>query len=270
VSVSDLTRRLQPPYEADEAREIAYRVIEYLSGQSRSDILCHQVDVPDDERLNDIITRLHAHEPIQYILGSVDWMGLTLRVTPDTLIPRPETAELVDLIYREVSETLPRGCRLLDIGTGSGCIAIALKQRCPGLSVSAMDISAAAIKIAEENAVNNRVQIEFTEQDILSDFSFKQYDIVVSNPPYVRPSDEMGENVKRYEPATALFVPEDDPLIFYRRIAELHIGRQLFFEVNELLAKDVASVMEKNGYTYINIYKDIYGKERFVTGRLSE
>ena len=270
MSVSDLTRRLQPLYEADEAREIAYRVIEYLSGQSRSDILCHQVDVPDGERLNDIITRLHAHEPIQYILGSVDWMGLTLRVTPDTLIPRPETAELVDLIYREVSETLPRGCRLLDIGTGSGCIAIALKQRYPGLSVSAMDISAAAIKIAEENAVNNRVQIEFTEQDILSDFRFEQYDIVVSNPPYVRPSDEMGENVKRYEPATALFVPEDDPLIFYRRIAELHIGRQLFFEVNELLAKDVASVMEKNGYTYINIYKDIYGKERFVTGRLSK
>jgi release factor glutamine methyltransferase len=270
VSVSDLTRRLQPPYEADEAREIAYRVIEYLSGQSRSDILCHQVDVPDDERLNDIIIRLHAHEPIQYILGSVDWMGLTLRVTPDTLIPRPETAELVDLIYRELSETLPRGCRLLDIGTGSGCIAIAIKKRCPDLSVSAMDISAAAIKIAEENAVNNRVQIEFTEQDILSDFRFDQYDIVVSNPPYVRPSDEMGENVRRYEPATALFVPEDDPLIFYRRIAELHIGRQLFFEVNELLAKDVASVMEKNGYTYINIYKDIYGKERFVTGRLSE
>lgn len=270
MSVSDLTRRLQPFYEADEAREIAYRVIEYLSGQSRSDILCHQVDVPDDERLNDIITRLHAHEPIQYILGSVDWMGLTLRVTPDTLIPRPETAELVDLIYREVSETLPRGCRLLDIGTGSGCIAIAIKKRCPALSVSAMDISAAAIKIAEENAVNNRVQIEFTEQDILSDFCFEQYDIVVSNPPYVRPSDEMGENVKRYEPDTALFVPEDDPLIFYRRIAELHIGRQLFFEVNELLAKDVASVMEKNGYTYINIYKDIYGKERFVTGRLSE
>ena len=270
MSVSDLTRRLQPLYEADEAREIAYRVIEYLSGQSRSDILCHQVEVPNDERLNDIITRLHAHEPIQYILGSVDWMGLTLRVTPDTLIPRPETAELVDLVYREVSETLLRGCRLLDIGTGSGCIAIAIKKRCPALSVSAMDISAAAIKIAEENAVNNRVQIEFTEQDILSDFCFEQYDIVVSNPPYVRPSDEMGENVKRYEPDTALFVPEDDPLIFYRRIAELHIGRQLFFEVNELLAKDVASVMEKNGYTYINIYKDIYGKERFVTGRLSE
>lgn len=270
MSVSDLTRRLQPLYEADEAREIAYRVIEYLSGQSRSDILCHQVEVPDDERLNDIITRLHAHEPIQYILGSVDWMGLTLRVTPDTLIPRPETAELVDLIYREVSETLSRGCRLLDIGTGSGCIAIAIKQRCPALSVSAMDISAAAIKIAKENAATNAAQIEFTEQDILSDFSFDQYDIVVSNPPYVRPSDEMGENVKRYEPATAVFVPESDPLLFYRRIAELHIGRQLFFEVNELLAKDVASVMEKNGYTYINIYKDIYGKERFVTGRLSE
>ncbi len=270
MSVSDLTRRLQPLYEADEAREIAYRVIEYLSGQSRSDILCHQVDVPDDERLNDIITRLHAQEPIQYILGGVDWMGLTLRVTPDTLIPRPETAEMVDLIYREVSETLPRGCRLLDIGTGSGCIAIAIKKLCPALSVSAMDISAAAIKIAKENAATNAAQIEFTEQDILSDFRFDQYDIVVSNPPYVCPSDEMGENVKRYEPATALFVPEDDPLIFYRRIAELHIGRQLFFEVNELLAKDVATLMSRNGYTYINIYKDMYGKERFVTGRLSE
>ena len=270
MSVSDLTRRLQPLYEADEAREIAYRVIEYLSGQSRSDILCHQVDVPDDERLNDIITRLHAHEPIQYILGSVDWMGLTLRVTPDTLIPRPETAELVDLVYRELSETLPRGCRLLDIGTGSGCIAIAIKKRCPDLSVSAMDISAAALQVARENAIANAVQIDFTEQDILSDFRFDQYDIVVSNPPYVRPSDETDENVKRYEPATAVFVPESDPLLFYRRIAGLHIGRQLFFEVNELLAGEVAELMSRNGYTYINIYKDIYGKERFVTGRLSE
>jgi len=196
-------------------------------------------------------------------------MGLHLRVTPDTLIPRPETAELVSLVQQALNglagDAMPR---VLDIGTGSGCIAIALKQHCPAADVTAMDISAAALAIACENAATNNVSIRFIEQDILTDFAFTPYDIVVSNPPYVRASDEMGENVRRYEPAAALFVPEDDPLLFYRRIASLHIGRQLYFEVNEHLAREVGKVMQEKGYTYINIYKDIYGKQRFVSGRL--
>lgn len=270
MNVKLLTRYLQPDYEADEARELAFRVIEYLSGKSRSDILCQQVEVPEDERLTDILNRLKRHEPIQYIIGVTDWMGLSLKVTPATLIPRPETAELVDRVCADVAQMLRVSCRVLDIGTGSGCIAIALKQRHPEWEVTAMDISPEALDVARQNAKANGVEINFIEQDVLADFQFEQFDIVVSNPPYVRFCDEIGENVKLFEPASALFVPDDDPLIFYRRIVELKIGKQLYFEVNELLAEEVAETMKAGGYTLINIYKDIYGKQRIVSGRLSK
>lgn len=261
---------MQPDYEADEARELAIRVIEYLSGKSRSDILCQQVEVPEDERLTDILNRLKQQEPIQYIIGVTDWMGLRLQVTPATLIPRPETAELVERILREDTERIPRRCKVLDIGTGSGCIAIALKRSHPEWEVTAIDISPEALDVARQNAKANGVEVNFIEQDILADCQFEQFDIVVSNPPYVRFCDESGKNVKLYEPASALFVPDDNPLIFYRRIVELKIGKQLYFEVNELLAEEVAETMKAGGYTLINIYKDIYGKQRIVSGGLPE
>lgn len=270
MNVKLLTRYLQPDYEADEARELAFRVIEYLSGKSRSDILRQQVEVPEDERLTDILSRLKQHEPIQYIIGVTDWMGLRLKVTPATLIPRPETAELVDRVCADVAQMLRVSCRVLDIGTGSGCIAIALKQRHPEWEVTAMDISPEALDVARQNAKANGVDVNFIEQDVLADFQFEQFDIVVSNPPYVRFCDEIGKNVKLFEPASALFVPDDDPLIFYRRIVELKIGKQLYFEVNELLAEEVAETMKAGGYSLINIYKDIYGKQRIVSGRLSK
>ena len=266
---SDITTILEGAYPADEARELTSRVIEHLSGKSRSDVLCGRVTESEVGDWHPIVERLLRHEPIQYIVGSTDWMGLHLKVTTDTLIPRPETAELVSLVQRSLNGLAAAAApRVLDIGTGSGCIAIALKQRCPNVDVTAMDISAAALAVARENAAANDVSIRFIEQDILTDIAFTPYDIVVSNPPYVRASDEMGENVRRYEPAAALFVPENDPLLFYRRIASLHIGQQLYFEVNEHLAGEVGKVMQEKGYTYINIYKDIYGKQRFVSGRL--
>lgn len=263
--LNKIAQTLSSAYTADEARELACWVIEYLSGKSRSDILCGLVDIESESiPWEPIVDRLMQHEPIQYIIGQTAWMGLRLKVTQDTLIPRAETAELVEWVEERVP-AIP--IRLLDIGTGTGCIAIALKRHCPLWDVTAMDFSLAALEVARANARLNEVDIRFEKQDILEDYSYIPYDVVVSNPPYVRPSDEVGAEVRLWEPSTAVFVPEDDPLLFYRRIITMGIGKQLFFEVNECLAGQVADCMQTHGYADIEIRKDIYGKERMVSGR---
>ena len=223
-----------------------------------------------------IIDRLLQKEPIQYIFGHTLWCGLDLKLTPATLIPRPETAELVAEISNFKFQI--SNCKVLDIGTGSGCIALALKQAHPDWQVTGLDISREAIEVARENARRNRLDVDFQQADIFdeqifnSQFSiFNSCDVVVSNPPYIAESERalMDRNVLDYEPHTALFVPDNDPLRFYRRIAELRLGEWLFFEINPRYAEDMLTMMQELGYQDITLHYDTYNQARILYGRIA-
>ena len=274
--IDDITAQLLPCYPEDEARSLAWWLMEESTGLTRAQILTGCKGTTFFSNLQEQIERLLHFEPIQYIFGHTLWAGLDLKLTPATLIPRPETAELVERI---VNANTNAGYRVLDIGTGSGCIAIALKKRHPEWQVSGIDISAEAISVAQENAARNKVDVDFQVADIFSDGIEKtfihspihSFNIIVSNPPYICESEKasMRPNVLNYEPATALFVPDDDPLRFYRRIASLHLGEQLFFEINEAYSNEIAALLQELGYTDIQITNDIYGKPRIIKGRMA-
>ena len=280
--ISQISSQLQTAYPEDEARSLAWWIMEELTGKSRTELQFGCKDTAFSpimqEKSQEIISRLLHFEPIQYIFGHTLWCGLDLLVTPATLIPRPETAELVERInVRMVNDQM---VNVLDVGTGSGCIAIALKKAHPSWSVTGIDISPEAIAIARENARRNNVEVNFQVADIF-DFNEKnpKYDIVVSNPPYICESEKtsMRPNVLNFEPSTALFVPDSDPLKFYRRIAELFSlplegkGRErgLFFEINEAFGEELMQLLDSLGYTDIQIHKDIYGKDRIIEARMA-
>ena len=299
--ISQISSQLQSAYPEDEARSLAWWIMEELTGKSRTELQFGCKDTAFSsimqEKSQEIISRLLHFEPIQYIFGHTLWCGLDLLVTPATLIPRPETAELVERINKP-TQTLPEGkaLKVLDVGTGSGCIAIALKKAHPSWSVTGIDISPEAIAIARENARRNNVEVNFQVADIF-DFNERnpkfeeivppagkeilnpKYDIVVSNPPYICESEKtsMRPNVLNFEPSTALFVPDSDPLKFYRRIAELFSlplegkGRErgLFFEINEAFGEELMQLLDSLGYTDIQIHKDIYGKDRIIEARMA-
>ena len=277
--ITYITSQLIDLYPQDEAQALAWWIVEESTGLSRNEILTGCKGTKNIPNLQTIIDRLHQFEPIQYIFGHTVWHGLDLKVTQDTLIPRPETAELVDRINHEEAHTNNLPLRVLDIGTGSGCIAIALKKAHPEWEVMGIDISEAAIEVAKENAKRNGVEVEFGIADIFSysedlhssDFIEKKhpYDIVVSNPPYIceREKEEMRPNVLDYEPHSALFVPDEDPLKFYRRIASLHLGSLLFFEINEAYPTEIATMLSGLNYSDIQVSEDIYGKARVIQAR---
>ena len=218
--------------------------------------------------LNDAIERLQKHEPIQYILGYSDFCGLRLKVTPATLIPRPETSELVEWIANESNGTE----NILDIGTGSGCIAVSLASQLPQAKVSAWDISAEALAVAEENSKANGYAVTFKQVDILAyESNDEQFDIIVSNPPYIKENEKiaMHNNVLDWEPHTALFVPDNDPLLFYRAIAEkattmLRPGGKLYFEINRAYGKATCDILASLGYTDIELRKDFADNDRMI------
>jgi len=271
--IRNIALQLQAAYPEDEAEALAWWLAEETTGLSRTQLQIGCKDTTNFSNLQVFVDRLLHFEPIQYIFGHTLWYGLDLKVTPATLIPRPETAELVE----KISSFLSQGndyfkfqisnCRVLDIGTGSGCIAIALKKAHPEWQVTGIDISAEAIEVAKENAKRNGVEVDFLVADI---FDFNgDFDVIVSNPPYIRESEKvsMRPNVLEYEPETALFVPDDDPLRFYRRIASLH-GTYLFFEINEAFAQEMKTLLQEEGYDDIIITQDIYGKPRIIEGRM--
>jgi release factor glutamine methyltransferase len=219
--------------------------------------------------------RLQHFEPIQYILGETEFYGLPFKVTPATLIPRPETEELVDWILAHYNKNHKT---LLDIGTGSGCIAITLAKNLPSLEISAMDISEETLKIASENAKDHKVGVIFSKVDILNALALPQkYDIIVSNPPYVRNSEKknMQKNVLDYEPTMALFVEDDNPLLFYSKIAALaknYLNPKgfLFFEINEYLGKEVIQLLKRESFSEIELKKDFFGKDRMIKCTVGE
>ena len=265
--ISDIQSQLESAYPKDEAKALAWWIVEEETGLPRSQILSGCKITKNFAHVQEVIDRLLHFEPIQYIFGHTEWCGLDLRVTPATLIPRPETAELVEKI---TNYQLPiTYCRVLDVGTGSGCIAIALKKAHPEWQVTGIDISPEAIEVARENAARNGVEVTFHVADIFSD-SIGDFDLVVSNPPYITESEKssMLPNVLDFEPHTALFVPDADPLKFYRRIAELKLGKHLFFEINEAFGEEMKNLLTDLGYTDILITKDIYGKARIIEGRM--
>lgn len=224
----------------------------------------------DLDVLYEMSRRLQNQEPIQYIIGRETFCGMPFVVNRHVLIPRPETQDLVEWIAKETQQTNP--CRLLDMGTGSGCIAISLAKKLPHAQVEAWDISGEALQVARQNALNNQVKVDFLLQDILSASpATADWNIIVSNPPYITNKEkaEMEANVLDWEPHTALFVPDYDPLLFYRRIAQLGMdmlvmGGTLYFEINRAYGTETIAMLQTLGYENIIIRKDRFNNERMI------
>jgi len=273
TQIQEIIRRLTPFYPEPEAREMAYWIVEETIGMNRFDA-CRYAGTKSIPNLEDILEKLCSYVPIQYIFGHTLWMGMDLDVSEAVLIPRPETAELVEYASASMSG---RTGRLLDVGTGSGCIALALKQRHPHWQIDALDISRSALDVARRNAAKTHTEITLLEADITDVRSMQaagmqpHYDIIVSNPPYIRPSERrtMTQNTLLHEPDTALFVPEDDPLLFYRQIASLDLAAELWFEINEQMGAAMMDMLAQYGYK-AQCKKDMYGKDRFVYGRKND
>lgn len=219
-------------------------------------------------RVTEIIDRLHRHEPLQYILGSARFHGHRFKVTPAVLIPRPETEQLVDMI---VDENTASDLRVLDMGTGSGCIAISLARALKFAQVDALDVSRDALAVARENAAELKVKVRFFESDMLAPQPPARYDIIVSNPPYICWSEResMERNVLDYEPGQALFVPDNDPLLFYKAIAayaaqSLEREGRLYLEINQRFGNEMKQLLEGNGFDEVRIIEDSFGKVRFA------
>ena len=232
--------------------------------------LRQESELPDfaQQRVTEIIARLQRHEPLQYIVGNARFHGHRFKVTPAVLIPRPETEQLVDLI---VTENESSDLRVLDMGTGSGCIAISLARALKFARVDALDVSRDALAVARENADTLKVKVRFFESDMLLPQPAATYDIIVSNPPYITWSEResMDRNVKDYEPGQALFVPDNDPLLFYKAIApyarqSLERGGRLYLEINQRFGDEVKRLLEDSGFDEVRIIKDSFGKVRFA------
>ncbi len=251
----------------------AYLIEEYL-GLQRIDLIMNpdrEISDQQQELLDIALQRLKKEEPIQYIIGKTEFYGFPFYVDENVLIPRPETEELVEWVIKEVKEKGEK-VKILDIGTGSGCIPISLKKHLPNAEISAIDISKKAIEIAKKNAELNQVEIRFIEKDILTASQLDQeYDIIISNPPYVRELEkaEMKNNVLENEPELALFVDDTDPLIFYDTIAGIakqHLtkGGLLFFEINQYLGKEMLTLLHDHQFQNIELRKDLFEKDRMT------
>lgn len=275
--IASIQKELDGIYSREEIESLTFLILEKLKGYSRTQFLL----APDDDitskdqlEIDRIVARLKLHEPIQYIFGETEFYGLKIRTTPGTLIPRPETEELVQWIVAENKATKPA---IFDIGTGTGCIAIALRKNIPGSTVLACDISPVCIETANQNAILNDAQISVLKFDILNPdpaVDFPELDVIASNPPYVRQSEKklMQKNVLDYEPELALFVEDRDPLIFYRRIAEfaqmyLADGGRIYFEINEAFGKECSEMLHRKGFSDVRIKKDLQQKDRMIAAK---
>jgi release factor glutamine methyltransferase len=272
-----LLLQLYELYDDREAAHIANWVMEHITGLPRIDRILHK-DLPLTESqlslLQQYTQELLLHKPVQYVLQEAWFAGMALYVDENVLIPRPETEELTEWMLQLVPAVFPGETTVLDIGTGSGCIPIALKKKKPHWQVHALDISAAALQVASRNATAQGTAIVFHEADILNETGWPrlpQPDVIVSNPPYIRQSEQaqMQRNVLAFEPHLALFVPDTDALLFYREIARfalahLNPGGLLFFEINEALGKHMITLLEELGFTGVELKQDLQGKDRML------
>lgn len=274
---TDYINRLAALYPKEEARQQFYLTVEQLSGLSRTQLLMNSaqaVAAELDAEYERVLLELQSGKPIQHIFAEAWFYGLKFKVSGAVLIPRPETEELVDWIINTVREGLAtdnQGPALLDIGTGSGCIAVTLKKMLPMAQLSALDVSAAALEIAKSNALYNEVELKLILADILTYSDDNRYDIIVSNPPYItgREREEMHQNVLEHEPHLALFVSDENPLVFYKAIAEyalahLNLNGKLFFEINEYLGQETLDMLADKGFNNIVLRQDMQGKDRIV------
>ena len=271
--VNEIRNALREHYPDSEALALAkmllveafgFSTLELYGGKDK-EISGKRLDV-----LNEMIARLKKNEPIQYVIGAEVFCGWTFEVNENVLIPRPETQELVRWIVADWKSNAP--CRILDVGTGSGCIAISLSKLLEGAEVEAWDISEGALRVARRNADRNEAQVFFRRVDVLKACTEDcRYDVIVSNPPYITESEkqDMDANVLDWEPHTALFVPDADPLLFYRRIAELGVsmlkeGGALYFEINRAYGEETVRMLEGLGYKQIELRKDNWGNDRMI------
>ena len=280
MTYRDLYTRLETLYETREAQAIVRTILEIRFEMSYTDIVCGKVNelsADKEKELEEIMRRLENGEPLQYILGEAEFAGRTFHVEPGVLIPRPETAELCRLIVDDIKaihkDTEP--IVITDVGTGSGCIAITLSLELLNSKVRAYDISTKALEIAKKNAELLRADVDFEIQDALrlepKSVDDKFMHIIVSNPPYIaeKEKEEMCKNVLDYEPSLALFVSDEDPLIFYRSIAEYGVknlkdGDRIYYEINPIYAQEMVELMVSLGYRDIKIANDLYGKQRML------
>ena len=304
-------KQLEPLYKSDEAKDLAFYAIQNVCGISKPQLIINkekEISAADLLLLEKIIAELKTGKPVQYIIGETEFYGLRFKVTPSVLIPRPETEELVYWILEnskfkiqnsknsthtfhssdfrtqssrlQTQDSKPQtpNSNILDIGTGSGCIAIALKKYFPGSEVYGMDISAKALEVARTNAILNNISVKFIEQNILTaPVHNRKYSIIVSNPPYITIAEkqQMHINVLNYEPHQALFVPDNDPLLFYNSIADFaksHLTKNgfLFLEINATWSLQMIALLDNKGFSAIKLRKDLQGKDRMIQAQLHE
>ena len=273
-------QELSPFYDAYEAESFIYLILENKHKLRQIDLaLNHELSFTEDDYAvwDFLVNELKKEVPIQYLLGKTSFYGLDFEVNENVLIPRPETEELVEWIIKEnkiLDKT--KKLKILDIGTGSGCIAVSLAKNLPNAEVFAMDVSKKAIETAKRNAINNNARVTFMYKNVLELELLKyEYDIIVSNPPYVRnlEKEEIKKNVLDYEPHLALFVDDNDALVFYRKIAglaqkSLSEKGQLYFEINQYLGKEMVDLLEKMNFKNIHLRKDIYDNDRMIKGEI--
>lgn len=273
TAIQHIQSELGKFYPETEIRSFSYLILEKLTGYSRSEIFVNKNTIFSAEQqqiMEDIIQKLKKFVPIQYILGETEFYGLPFFVNSSVLIPRPETEELVDWILNENDRTAE--LNILDIGTGSGCIAIGLKHEFPTSTVDAFDISEKALETARQNAQRNKLEVNFSRVDILNPPDFeKKWEIIVTNPPYVLENEKetMLPNVLENEPHLALFVPDNDPLLFYRKIAlfaqkYLSQNGKLYFEINRTAGKATVDLLTESGFQQVELRKDISGNDRMI------
>lgn len=270
--ISYLKEKLTSIYPAEEAENIAFLTLEHLYQVTKIDVALNTPITISDNRIDPFLQRLLTHEPIQHVIGSTEFYGLTFEVSNDVLIPRPETEELIDWIVFDYKDS--QNLAIIDYCTGSGCIAICLAKEL-NATIEAHEISDKALNIARKNIENNEVNVSLHATDVLDILDINavanSYDIIVSNPPYVLDSEkrEMHQNVLKYDPHLALFVDNENPLIFYKRLASLALiqlkkGGRLYFEINERFGRELKKLLSPLGFDDIQIRKDLRGKDRML------
>ncbi|SDG66409.1 peptide chain release factor N(5)-glutamine methyltransferase [Chitinophaga filiformis] len=281
AAFTQLITSLAPIHDQREAANIAHIVMEHITGLSKMDRIVYkdrELTAEQSALLEKSLAALLAHQPVQYVTGSSWFYGMELQVNANVLIPRPETEELVEWIVQDVRNDRVLNRKILDIGTGSGAIPLAIKKELPAATVWAVDVSAGALETARTNARQQKLDVHFEQMDILDTTATKSlptFDIIVSNPPYIcqRERTDMQEQVVAYEPSIALFVPDDDALLFYRQIGllakeKLYPGGTLYFEINEAFGEETAALLRRQGYIYVEVQKDLFGKDRMVKALL--